>query len=360
MYISRLTLNNFRNYEYSEFEFDCNTTIITGNNGAGKTNIVEAVAYLSSLRSHRTNQDTDMIMFDKPYCTILGEFSSNSGSQKINVLINSDNSKKIKYNNQEVKKSADVVGRLNTVIFSPDTLEIIKEGPDKRRKFLDIAISKIDNKYFNSLQMYKKVLRQKNRLLKHFEGEDKMLVLDTYNQVLAENGSYIEYKRRFFLNCVNKMIGSIYSRLTGKNDSVFIHFEAQVETDSKSIDEIYSEYTDLLKNIKSEEIEKRRCVKGVHIDDIAFYLNKRNAKKYCSQGQQRIILLAMLFSQTEIALSETGEKPVVLLDDVLSELDTERKRFVLEYISNYQTFITTANDEAVFLPFVKNYKLLKL
>lgn len=360
MYISVLTLINFRNYEYREFKFDCNTTIITGNNGAGKTNIIEAIAFLSAFRSHRTNQDNDMVMFDKGYCVIMGEFETNNGSEKLNVLINSDNSKKVKYNNQEVKKLSDVVGRLNTVIFSPDALEIIKEGPDKRRKFMDVAISKIDKKYFNALQIYKKVIRQKNKLLKHFEGEDKFLVLDTYNKMLAENGSYIEFKRRFFTDCLNALVGDIYGKLTGTDGDVYIDFEAQVDTDDKTEDEILKEYEDMLEEARFREIERRTSVKGTHLDDWGFYLNRRNAKKFCSQGQQRIFLLAVLFAQTEIALSETGEKPVVLLDDVLSELDNERKKFVLSYISNYQTFITTANNEEYLLPMIHDYEVIKI
>lgn len=360
MYISGLTLINFRNYEYREFKFDCNTTIITGNNGAGKTNIIEAIAFLSAFRSHRTNQDNDMVMFDKEYCVIMGEFETNNGSEKLNILINSDNSKKVKYNNQEVKKLSDVVGRLNTVIFSPDALEIIKEGPDKRRKFMDVAISKIDKKYFNALQIYKKVIRQKNKLLKHFEGEDKFLVLDTYNKMLAENGSYIEFKRRFFTDSLNALVGDIYGKLTGTDGDVYIDFEAQVDTDDKTEDEILKEYEDMLEEAKFREIERRTSVKGTHLDDWGFYLNRRNAKKFCSQGQQRIFLLAVLFAQTEIALSETGEKPVVLLDDVLSELDNERKKFVLSYISNYQTFITTANNEEYLLPMIHDYEVIKI
>lgn len=360
MYISELTLINFRNYEYREFKFDCNTTIITGNNGAGKTNIIEAIAFLSAFRSHRTNQDNDMVMFDKEYCVIMGKFETNSGREKLNVLINSDNSKKIKYNNQEVKRLSDVVGRLNTVIFSPDALEIIKEGPDKRRKFMDVAISKIDKKYFNALQIYKKVIRQKNKLLKHFEGEDKFLVLDTYNKMLAENGSYIEFKRRFFTDCLNALVGDIYGKLSGTDGDVYIDFEAQVDTDDKTEDEILKEYEDMLEEAKFREIERKTSVKGTHLDDWGFYLNRRNAKKFCSQGQQRIFLLAVLFAQTETALSETGESPVVLLDDVLSELDNERKNFVLSYISNYQTFITTANNEEYLLPMIHDYEVIKI
>lgn len=360
MYISGLTLTNFRNYEYKEFNFGSGTTVITGVNGAGKTNIIEAIAYLSAMRSHRTNQDNDMVMFDSPYSVILGEFVTSNGEEKINILINSDNSKKIKYNNQEVKRLADVVGKINTVIFSPDELEVIKEGPDKRRKFLDIAVSKIDKKYFNALQIYKKVIRQKNKLLKHFEGEDRFAVLDTYNQMLTENGAYIEYKRRFFINCLNELVGDIHSRLTGKNDDIYIDFESQVETDGREYEEIADDYSKMLEEVKYREIERRTSVKGVHIDDIAFYLNRRNAKKFCSQGQQRVLLIAVLFAQTEIALSETGESPIVLLDDVLSELDNERKRFVLDYISRYQTFITTADNEENLVGMIGNCELIKV
>ncbi len=360
MYISELTLTCFRNYEYRDFEFKNGTTIITGDNGAGKTNIVEAIAFLSSLRSHRTNQDTDMILFDKPYCVLMGEFHTESGSEKLNILINSDNSKKIKYNNQEIKKVADIVGKLNTVIFSPDTLEIIKEGPEKRRKFIDIAISKIDSRYCSALQLYKKVIRQKNKLLKHFSGEERFIELDTYNQMLAENGSYIEYKRRFFIDCLNDRISEIYSSLTGKKDDVYVEFESAVETAEKTYDEILDEYNEMLSSVRDEEIEKYRAIKGCHLDDLAFYLNRKNAKKFCSQGQQRILLLSMLFAQTEIALAETGEKPVVLLDDVLSELDKTRKKYVLEYLSKFQTFITTANDEEELLPYIKDYSILRL
>lgn len=360
MYISGLTLTNFRNYGYREFEFDKNMTVITGENGVGKTNIVEAIAYLSALRSHRTNQDTDMVMFDKPYAVIMGNFVTNNGEEKLNILINDDNSKKIKYNNQEVKKLADVVGRLNTVIFSPDTLEIIKEGPDKRRKFLDVAVSKIDGKYFGALQMYKKVIRQKNMLLKHFEGVDRFNILDTYNQILAENGSYIEYKRRFFTDHLNELLSEIHGELVGTRNDIYVDFEAKVETMDKTREQIYESYIDMLDEAKETEIEKRTSSKGVHTDDIVFYFNGKNAKKFCSQGQQRILLLAVLFAQTQIALAETRERPVILLDDVLSELDNKRKGLVLNYISDYQTFITTANSEDKLLSMARNYDLLKI
>ncbi len=360
MYISALTLTNFRNYDYREFDFAENTTVIIGNNGVGKTNIVEAIAYLSSLRSHRTNQDNDMVMFDKPYAVVTGEFVTNNGEEKLNILINADNSKKIKYNNQDVKRVADVVGRLNTVVFSPDALEIIKEGPDKRRKFIDVAISKIDGRYFSSLQMYKKVIRQKNKLLKHFEGEDRFLVLDTYNQLLAQNGSYIEYKRQFFIDCLNRLLSSIHQRLVGEKCNIYVEFESQVETRERSYDEILADYTKMLDEARFKEIEKRSSVKGAHTDDIVFYYNRRNAKKFCSQGQQRILLLSVLFAQTEIALSETGESPVVLLDDVLSELDNKRKKLVMDYLREYQTFITTANGDDSILSMLNDYDVIEI
>ncbi len=360
MYISELTLTNFRNYEYRELEFDSNTTVITGDNGVGKTNIVEAIAFLSSLRSHRTNQDTDMVMFDSPYAVIMGTFVTNNGEEKLNILLNADNSKKIKFNNQDVKKVSEVVGKLNTVVFSPDALEIIKEGPDKRRKFIDVAISKIDRRYFSALQMYKKVIRQKNKHLKHFEGEDRFLVLDTYNQMLAENGSYIEFKRRFFIDYLNRLLCDIHARLAGTKSDIYIEFESQVETADKTYDEILAEYTELLEDSKFKEIEKRTSVKGAHTDDIVFYYNRKNAKKFCSQGQQRILLLSVLFAQTQIALYETGESPVILLDDVLSELDNKRKGLVLDYISEYQTFITTANSDDGLTDMVDDCKIIDL
>lgn len=360
MYISGLTLTNFRNYEYREFEFENNMTVITGENGAGKTNIVEAVSFLSALRSHRTNQDSDMVMFDKPYSVIMGDFITNNGEEKLNILINADNSKKIKYNNREVKRVADVVGKLNTVVFSPDTLEIIKEGPDKRRKFIDVAVSKIDGRYFNALQMYKKSIRQKNILLKHFEGEDKFSLLDTYNQILAENGSYIEFKRNFFIDYLNKLLCEIHQNLVGAKNDIYIEFESQIKTKNKTLEQIHCDYCDMLEKVKYNEIEKRTCAKGVHTDDITFYFNGKNAKKFCSQGQQRILLLAVLFAQTQIALSETRERPIILLDDVLSELDNKRKRLVLSYIKDYQTFITTANSDDILPSMTNDYNLLKI
>lgn len=360
MYISGLTLINFRNYEYKELNFENNTTVITGQNGAGKTNIVEAIAFLSALRSHRTNQDNDMVMFDKPYSVIMGEFNTNNGDEKLNILINADNSKKIKYNNQEIKRVADVVGKINTVVFSPDTLEIIKEGPDKRRKFIDVAVSKIDGRYFNALQMYKKIIRQKNILLKHFEGEDRFSLLDTYNQILAENGSYIEYKRRFFIDYLNKLLCEIHEELVGTKNNINIEFESQIKTQDKTLEQVHSDYSLMLEKVKFTEIEKRTSAKGVHTDDITFYFNGKNAKKFCSQGQQRILLLAVLFAQTQIALSETRERPIILLDDVLSELDNKRKQLVLNYIKDYQTFITTANSEDILLSMAKDYSLLKI
>lgn len=360
MYISKLTLSNFRNYEEAVFDFHKGVTLIIGENGAGKTNILEAIAFLSALRSHRTNQDSDMIAFDAPYCAVLGEFETAEGKEYLNLLLERDGAKRIKHNHRVVKRAADVVGRLNTVVFSPDEMDIVKESPDKRRRYLDIAISKIDRKYFYSLQLYKKIIRQKNRHLKHFESGDAGKVLDIYNEQLAEAGSYIAYRRRFFVDGLNQIVGEIHKRLTGQTSDIYIDYVCHVETLDQDLEQIHQAYSAMLEELKDSEIERRTSLKGCHLDDIVFYVKGRNARKFSSQGQQRILLLSVLFAQSEIALAETGDPPVILLDDILSELDDRRKQLVFEYIQKYQTFITAAGSAEPFKKYLRQFEILTI
>ena len=301
MYIKTLKIKDFRNYEVLDLEFDKKVNIIIGSNAQGKTNLLESI-YISSLgRSFRTSKDTDMIRFGAERSIIDLVYNKDLGDMDINIIINKDHKKTVKIDGVKIKKTSQLLDNVYIVIFSPDDLKIVKDEPEKRRKFIDKELCQIRPSYYNNLYNYKKVLLERNTYLKEMYIDPDMM--DIWDQQLADYGSKIMIQRNSFINEISDTSREIHKGITNNK-------------------EILS------------------------LDDIDFFIetddNKINVRNFGSQGQQRTAALSLKLAEIDIIKKETGEYPILLLDDVLSELDLERQEYLIKTLSFNQLFITTA------------------
>lgn len=336
MLIKELELNRFRSYESQKIEFDKGINIIYGNNGEGKTNIVEAIYLLSIGRSFRTSKDKEMINlnYDTSYIKALVE--NNQRQFKIEYKIGRSSKKAIKINSLPIEKLTELLGIINVVIFSPEDLRLVKDGPKERRSFIDREISQIKPKYFQLLSSYHKTLIQRNNLLKE-QNIDKIL-LDVYDDNLSKIGWQIMEYRQDFLDKIAKIAAKNHYKISSKKEILEIEYEKNLEVSSKE------EYYNRLKKNQSTDILRKTTGVGVHKDDINIKLNNIDLRSYGSQGQKRSAAISLKLSEIELINNLKGEYPVVLLDDIFSELDKERQAMLLETFKNTQTFVTTAED----------------
>lgn len=341
MLIDNIVLKNFRNYEYQEIYPKKGINILYGKNAQGKTNILESIFLCSSARSHRTNRDTDLIHNDQSGYMVHLEGKRDDEPFSISINSNKVTSKTskriIKVNEMNLTRTGQLMGVLNCVMFSPEDLNIIKEGPSERRRFLDILISQINPSYFYSLQEYFKIIKQKNALLKNIaEGGKNKDLLDIYNLKQAKAGFKIVKERKIFIDQINVMAKKNHSDITKGVEELNLSYACDIPD---YFDEEEDYYKALEKNI-DKEIRIQSSILGPHRDDIDINLNGTNIKDYGSQGQQRTAIISLKFSEMQIIKEKTGKKPVLLLDDALSELDLLRKKSLLDKIDTNQTFIT--------------------
>lgn len=349
MYINGLKLHNFRNYEKLDINFSKGFNIIHGNNGQGKTNIIEAIFLCASGRSHRTSRDSELVKINENNFYISLNLEKERYSTLIEILLKKDEKKKIKINEIPAKKVGDLMGNLNAVIFSPEDLLIIKEGPSERRKFMDITISQLKPSYFFNLQQYSKILAQRNILLK--EAQYKKTLLDTigvWNQNLASFGSKIMKTRYEFIEKLAFYSEENHYKLTEGKEKLSIRYDSSVKTQSfDNIKAIEENFLNILEKSIERELYKGSTIYGPQRDDIGIFLNNMNLKLYGSQGQQRTAVLSLKISEINIMKNETGENPILLLDDVMSELDGNRQKYLYKNLENIQTFIT-CTDKSFF------------
>jgi|LSQX01.1.fsa_nt_gb DNA replication and repair protein RecF len=341
MFINNITLKDFRNYEYQEIYPKKGINIIYGRNAQGKTNILESIFLCSAARSHRTNKDSDLIRNNQQgyYVHLEGK----RDEQPFSISINCDkvssrtNKRIIKVNDISLTRTGQLMGVLNCVMFSPEDLTVIKEGPSERRRFLDILISQINPSYFYALQEYFKIIKQKNALLKNISenGRNKEL-LDVYNIKQAKTGYKIIKERKIFIEQINKKSKINHSDITKGSEELNISYSCDLSDFSDGEDEFYR----MLTKSADKEIKIQNSILGPHRDDIDIILDNMSIKEYGSQGQQRTAILSLKFSEMQIIKEKTGNNPVLLLDDALSELDLLRKRTLLDKINTNQTFIT--------------------
>lgn len=348
MYLQKLTLENYRNYEKEIISFDPGINLFLGKNGQGKTNLLEAVYYLSCASTFRGGKKTDeLIRLNQDYFRLTGELMRER-KYNIDISANRQKKKQIKVNNVLYKKSVDLYGILQAVLFSPDDLKIVKGSPAERRRYLDMSISQYNKNYAYNLQKYQKVLIQRNSLLKEKQQRaDYNDILDVWDEQLAMYGSILITARIDYLKKIIPLARKIHQDLSDGLEKLNITYQSSLgkisEMPTDAVNELFLR---TLKKNKKEEIRRGTSMFGLHRDDLIFYLNDLPLRIYGSQGQMRSFILALKMAEAKIFIRD-GEKPLMLLDDVLSELDDLRREYLLREIKNeqMQTIITAANME---------------
>lgn len=336
MLIKKLELNRFRNYESQILEFDDGINIIYGNNGEGKTNIVEAIYLMSLGRSFRTSRDKEMINLNAETSYIKSLVESSGREFKIEYRIDKTAKKAIKINSLPIEKLTELLGIVNVVIFSPEDLKLVKEGPKERRAFIDREISQIRPKYYQLLHSYHKNLIQRNNLLKDFD-IDKIL-LDVYDSNLSEIGYKIIEYREEFLREIAEIASDNHYKISSGKENLEINYEKNISAKSKEA------YYSIMKDSQSKDILKKTTSFGIHKDDIDIKINGIDLRSYGSQGQKRSAAISLKLSEIELIYRLKGEYPIVLLDDIFSELDPMRQNMLLDTFKKTQTFVTAAED----------------
>lgn len=342
MIIKSIELQNFRNYEDLNISFDEGTNIFYGDNAQGKTNILEA-AYLSgTTKSHKCSKDKEMIRFGEQEAHIRTIVVKKEKEYQIDMHLKNNRSKGIAINKVPIKKASELFGILNMVFFSPEDLNIIKNGPAERRRFLDSELCQLDKIYLSDLTTYNKILNQRNKLLKDMVYRpDLKDTLPVWDMQLVETGRKIIRRRKQFVDELNEIVHDIHYRISGEKENLLLQYEP-------SIEDIFFE--DELSRVKERDMRQCMTSVGPHRDDLLFSIGEVDIRKFGSQGQQRTSALSLKLSEIELVKRSIHDTPVLLLDDVLSELDSNRQNYLLNSIHDTQTLITcTGLDE-----FVKN------
>ncbi len=331
MWISKIKINNFRNYELQEINLEKNINVFYGENAQGKTNIIESIFLCSMGRSFRTNKDKEMIKLNSENSIIEIEYQKTDRDGKIKIELG--NRKNVFINGIKVKKLSELLGNINVVIFTPDDINILKGGPQNRRKFLDIMISQLKPNYMHNLNSYLKTLEQRNNYLRQIREENKdENLLEIWDEKLAEYAVTICKYRNEYIEKIKEKIRKIHNEITDNKEEIEIEYIT--ECDNKE------NFLNLLRGRRKLDIIKGFTTKGVHRDDFVIYINKKRLDIYGSQGQHRTAILSLKLSELNIIEEEIGEYPILLLDDFMSELDQKRRNHFLEKIDNTQVIIT--------------------
>ncbi len=337
MRIETLKLRNFRNYENLEIAFDPKLNVISGRNAQGKTNLLESIVYLSLTRSHRILNEKKLIREEMPFAEIRCTFQSGEENKELGAVIH-PHGKTLLVNRYPVKKSSDFIGLLNVVIFSPDDLYLFNDMPKERRKVMNQEITKISSRYLLSLNRYQNFLRERNSLLKNHSVDETYLdILD--EQMAAEQMMIIEM-RRAFIQKINHQIGDLYRQLAEDDINVSIHYKCCIDEEECTMETLQNMY----RMCRSRDLENHVSTSGIHREDMIFRIDDKDLTQTASQGQKRMVMLAFKMALLKYIRSETGKSPVLLLDDVLSELDLSRQKKLLEMVNDTYQCIITATE----------------
>ncbi len=340
MIIKSLELANFRNYDSLAISLSNGTNILYGDNAQGKTNVLEAIFLSSTTKSHKGSKDKDIINFNQDEAHIRVIIEKDGIDNKIDMHLRKSKSKGIAINGQKIKKAAELLGLLNTVFFSPEDLSIIKNGPAERRKFVDMELCQLDSLYLYNLNNYNKIINQRNKLLKDiYFNADLKDTLGIWDSQLVSFGSKIIERRKIFVEQLNEIIFEVHRKLSGNKEDLVIFYEP---------DTLIDDYEHSLSVNHERDIKLKQTTVGPHRDDFSFMAGNIDIRKFGSQGQQRTAALSLKLSEIELVKKITHDNPVLLLDDVLSELDSNRQNYLLNSIGDIQTIITcTGLDEFV-------------
>ena len=337
MYIQSLELKNYRNYDRLIIEFSSGTNILYGDNAQGKTNILEAVYLGATTKSHRGSKDKEIIRFGENESHIRIHLMKQDIGHQIDMHLKKSRTKGAAIDRIPIKRSSDLLGFVPVIFFSPEDLSIIKNGPSERRKFLDIELSQLEKMYLHQLSSYNRVMAQRNNLLKQLAYQRELLdTLDSWDLQLVKYGSEVIRYRQKFIEDLNEIIREIHKNLTGKKEKIVLKYDYSVN---------YDEFLTVLQRKREIDLKYASTGAGPHRDDIEFLVNGIDIRKFGSQGQQRTAALSLKLAQIELVKRQTGETPILLLDDVLSELDSSRKNYLLDSITDIQTLITCTGLE---------------
>lgn len=340
MVVESIKLNHFRNYEKLELKFDGGTNLFYGDNAQGKTNILEAVYLCGTTRSHKGSKDREIIHFGDDESHICMNIKRGDIPYRIDMHLKKNKTKGIAINGVPVRKASELIGIVNFVFFSPEDLNIIKNGPSERRRFLDMEMCQLDKIYLYHLSNYNKVLVQRNKLLKDFSFyPESAAMLDILDEQLVQYGSVLIKMRNQFIKNLNEILKEIHRSLSGRKETLVMEYENNTGIE---------EFGQVLFKNREKDIRTRVTNTGPHRDDLCFMISGIDIRKYGSQGQQRTAALSLKLAEIEIVKQNVKDTPVLLLDDVLSELDSSRQRYLLESIHDIQTMITcTGIDDFV-------------
>ena len=340
MILKSIELKNFRNYEDLDLKFDSGTNILFGDNAQGKTNILEAAYVSGTTKSHKGSRDKDMIRFGEDESHIRTIVEKQGKEYQLDIHLKKNRSKGIAINKVPIKKASELFGILNMVFFSPEDLNIIKNGPSERRRFLDAEICQLDKIYLSDLTRYNKILMQRNRLLKDIQHQPQLMeTLPVWDMQLVEYGKRLIRRRRQFVEELSEIVTGIHRNISGKREELVLRYEPNIDAEFLE---------DELNRVREKDRKYAQTSVGPHRDDISFFIRGVDIRKFGSQGQQRTSALSLKLSEIELVRQTIHDTPVLLLDDVLSELDSNRQNYLLNSIHDIQTMITcTGLDEFV-------------
>ncbi len=348
MTIQGLKLEQFRNYPRLEAEFDPRVNLIYGENAQGKTNLLEAIAYLSTVRSHRARYDREMIRLGQDSALVQGRVHARDRDFNLEARLIRGRSRQLQVNGVRLRTSGEMMGILSTVLFCPEDLYLIREGGAARRRFLDSAICQLRPRYAQALSEFNRLYEHKTRILRDWEEHPSLLdALDDFNLRLAQVGALIIHYRAHFIKRLQEEAPLIHADFSGGREELGLRYEtvSTVTDPLAGPRELLPLLLEHQRTHRQAELDSRQCLSGPHKDDLLVELNGLSAKTYGSQGQTRTAALSLKLAQREIMFQETGEYPVLLLDDVLSELDEKRQSFVLNRIQGGQVFITCCEED---------------
>ena len=337
MIIKSIELKDYRNYDSLDLQFDKGINILYGDNAQGKTNILEAIYVAATTKSHKGVKDKDVVNFHKEEAHIRTYLEKEGVETRVDMHLRKSKSKGIAIDGQKIKKAADLLGLCNVVFFSPEDLAIIKNGPAERRRFVDMELCQLDHFYLYNLNHYNKIVIQRNKLLKDMYMNPELRdTLNIWDSQLASFGSKVIERRRLFVEQLNDIIYGIHKKLSGEKEELKIIYEVDVEID---------EFEKKLKANQDRDIKLKMTTVGPHRDDFCFQIGDLDLRKFGSQGQQRTAALSLKLSEIELMKKLTKDNPVLLLDDVLSELDSNRQNYLLNNIGEIQTIISCTGLE---------------
>ena len=352
MILTNLKLKNFRNYNDLDLTFNKKINIFIGNNAQGKTNILESIYVLSLTKSHRTNKDLYLIKQNSLFTKIIGTINDNDIINKYEVLIN-ENGKRVSINDKPLKKVSEYLSKINAIMFCPDDLEIIKGSPQERRSFFNISISGFNNNYVRYLNEYNKILKTRNEYLKNYEIINKDY-LDVLTNKLIDLNIYIYNERKKYVETINKYLKNIYKDITGK-ENIILKYDSFMDNDDRN------ELEDKFNMVYNNELFQKVTLLGIHKDDFSIFIDDVKINNYGSQGQHRIAILCLKLTEIKIYEEEYDKKPILLLDDIFSELDSTKKTNIIKFIKNdLQVFITSTDLNNIDKKIIKEADIYKI